>query len=358
MNMQILFRYLALALIFLSGIVGTPIGEDARYEVDRARLADGVNLIYAVFGESLTTLSGIPSVLSNLQVKDSAIVVSIDAVEYSAMESLSAIKQLQDRVKLSSYYKQSAALERQIVILVQNLDNLQSRDQLLHLDFLFRLPDKAYDSCSLIVLLLWDTAKIQVPSPSAMNTEVLGSSDDIVVVEDERIGDFWNWPDADRQWRDNVRALWKAAGPEFNVDAAIGRMSRVIFFPSHASPVNSAATSEASHSPVYKTILEEIQESQTARVHLSMDSAVLPKFITSLLQSLKIWMLSVQIASAVRIVLIALLGLFIVLLSRPAFEALNSPLQQEYTKHVHAVKASPAYVQYHKEQEQKLDQCR
>ena len=356
--------FLALAALAVAG--GN--ADDARWEVDRDRLAEGTNLIYAVFGDALAAPPGIQGVLSNLQLPASAVVVSIDVGVQRSMDSVKAIKKLQEHAQQAQH--------SQVVLVLHNVEVLRSRAQLLNLDFLFRLPDKAFGMSSLVVLILWNTSNMQalgqMQAPQRVEIDV--SAEDFQLEPEPAVGTetdsghFWTVPRgasramAEREWREGVRSLWAAAGPEFNADAAIGRITRAIFLPASAPGASAAATVAAlpegllSVGPALNDWLRLPKEAPAA------GASDKPPFGSFVLARVRLWlravkarMLKVKILHAVKVVLLALLLLFFALLLRQAFEAMHGPQQQEYQKHVRSMQAQGAAWRRQQEQEQEQE---
>jgi len=352
--MQLVFILVLFTILALAEPVAGAGNAEARWEVDRDRLVDGTNLIYAIFGDTLATPPGIQSIISNLQLPDSAVVVSIDVGAQHSADSVAAIQSLQEHAQ--------QARHSQVVLVLHDVEVLRSREQLLHLDFLFRLPDKAFGLSSLVVLLVWNTSNMQLHGQQPQRVEIDVSSEDFQVEPDADVlsrrtnGGFWLLPQAaaEREWREEVRSLWRAAGPDFNADAAIGRITRAVFLPAQM-PVADSTTAGASTSPLRSSPLRQglaavciplndwiTRARQTPTSGAKAADPSLKARMQFWLRSVKARMHSVKILHAVKVVLLALLLLFFVLLLRQAFETMHSPQQQEYNEHAQRMKAEGA----------------
>ena len=366
--MLMIFSYLIiLILVVLVALAAAGSTDDSRWEVDRDRLAEGTNLLYAVFGDALAAPSGVQGVLSNLQLSASAVVVSIDVSVHRSPNSVSAIKRLQEHARQAQH--------SQVVLVLHNVEALRSRAQLLNLDFLFRLPDKPFGMSSLVVLILWNTSNMpalnQVPAPKRVEIDVSAEDFQLEPEPPTQIdsGQFWTLPKAraEREWRDGVRHLWSSAGPEFNVDAAIGRITRAIFLPAHIPAVSPGAAASAQQKGLLSVglplsdWLRLADNTSTAAAEIAQKAKETDKkrpLSTIVLTRLQLWlravksrMRTVKILHAVKIVVLALLLLFFVLLLRQALEAMHGPQQEEYQRHVRKMKVESAAWRLQQEQE-------
>jgi hypothetical protein len=137
--------------------------QSSRWLVDQERLLNGENLLYAVFGEGpLVAAKGLTTLLADLRMSDTATVLCIDVHTTSSVESLRQIqKAINYKPPKSSRPHPSASGVSDLLLVLQNVEKLQGRTELLNLDFLFRLPDKTFESGSVVTALVWDTAKMQ-----------------------------------------------------------------------------------------------------------------------------------------------------------------------------------------------------
>ena len=193
------------------------------WDVDQYRLEKGENLVYTAFGPGESGSANVRDILDHLHIAGKH-VVCVDSTETTARQMMGAFQEYQERVAGNGNGDETS-----IALVVKNVEQLVG-DDILNLDFLFRLPDQSFSMTKLVVVLLWDTDKV-------------------VINEDS--------------WGEDLRKVWASVGPSFNADAAIGRISRPLFF-STLSLIAAAGAKESSSQLICHSFAEVAQTKRNA----------------------------------------------------------------------------------------------
>ena len=200
--------------------------------MEQRQLSDGNNLLYAGFGDTSALAAGVDELMRNLQLSvndddnnnKATKLLCIDVASTAARETMKRIHTAQQQQLDSSV----------LTVLFENVEKLHAAEQLLHLDFLFRLPDKSYDMSGVVGVLLFNTDFM----PAATDGTA-GSPGGVFWDASASGGIDGSGSESTRQqaWREGVRRLWHEADEvvQFNVDAAIGRINRGLFFPASSN---------------------------------------------------------------------------------------------------------------------------
>jgi hypothetical protein len=224
--------------VFYLGFLGLCVASSSLFEADKSRLLDGENLIYAIFGDSETLAQGIHNFLgAQLQLSRPLTPSCINSVKMDGSQAVSSLEALQ----LSP---SNINTDECLVVAFEEVEYLSTRQELTHLDFIFRLPNKDVEMSNIVALLVFNTDHIN---------------------QSESESPFWwkNLRTRQREWREGLRTLWNAAGPEFNVDAAIGRIHRAVFL--DPIPTTTTTTTKDDDDRNKDTIIDNISICESIR---------------------------------------------------------------------------------------------
>ena len=285
----------AVLLVAVSNRAAVATGNDALVAGERQQLNDGNNLIYASFGDSRALTAGVEELIGNLEMGGGGApsLLCIDVLTTTARDSMTKILTAQKQIESGS------ELRGVTTVLFENVEKLRGPKQLLNLDFLFRLPDKSFDLSGVVAILLFNT---DVTPPNGLSTANA------------------------KDWREEVRLMWYAADDivQFNVDAAIGRIHRGVFFSAPPSDLESdpdyTFANDAHHTETESTANKKVMESTcvalTASRHWkgkdfkrylplsSLDMAEVTRALKHFFVALKRRLLSVRIREAVSVIVV------------------------------------------------------
>ena len=336
--MQASIRVLSVTLLLILVLAQASV-----WEVAQERLASGDNLLYAVFGEPSAVKSGLQLLLIDLGMAHSA-VFCIDAHTTPSLQTIENIRQIND-------HDQQSGNGDGLLIVVNNVEKLNTNSELLHLDFLFRLPDKNnHDMGSMVVALVWNTANMNTNSSTEASATVQDDNTDTDTDTGAGAGvDFWNRSPADARlvWREEVRSLWGATEQSFNADAILGRVSSPLFYPTTTTTTEKAEKEKESQPSVsVNDMCMPLASILVRRSNTAANDADSPaSAAASCFSNTAAWkssLLNINRSTALRLSCIATVLFIFVLFFRQAMVNMNSPNpeQESYTVHVRETRKS------------------
>ena len=226
---MLLSSILASCLSLFLSVTAQSLWKDS-YElnVDRERLRNGDNLIYAIAGTESFLTSSVDQLLTTFQSFSAremtksisaGIVPALQVVDLQCMDLASSsnpLKQFQDFIREKKYKSSSVPVSSSTtatdtelpyqwteIFVVYNLEALITSSDLKKLDFLFRVTDKSFEFANVAVVLLWDLDQRALPVSSTSSTPT-------------------------ESLKDRLASVWKVGAPLVNGDALAGRIARTV----------------------------------------------------------------------------------------------------------------------------------